>query len=51
MTQFTQPMTQTKLRGTHSAEYEIYLACADDGKGNEFMTGNPLKTFEEWMGG
>lgn len=30
-------------------EYQIYLACADDGNGREFMTGKPLKTFDEWL--
>jgi len=40
---FDQPMTQTKLRGTHSAEYEIYVACAES-------LGWEVKTFEEWMG-
>lgn len=24
---------QTKARGTNDQEYQIYLACADDGKG------------------
>ena len=41
---------QTKLRGTNDQEYQIYLSCADDGKGNEFMTGRPLKTYDEWLG-
>jgi hypothetical protein len=40
---------QTQQRGTNDAEYQIYLACADDGKGNEFMTGKPLKTYDEWL--
>ncbi len=40
---------QTKARGNDDQEYQIYLACADDGKGNEFMTGKPLKTYEEWL--
>ena len=25
---------QTQARGTNSDEYEIYLVCADDGKGS-----------------
>jgi hypothetical protein len=50
MMQFNQPMTQTQLRGSNDSEYQIYLACADDGKGNEFMTGKPLKTYDQWMG-
>lgn len=40
---------QTKARGSDDQEYQIYLACADDGKGNEFMTGLPLKTYDEWL--
>ena len=40
---------QTKARGTNSDEYEIYLTCADDGNGNDFTTGQPLKSYEEWM--
>ena len=50
MTTFTQPMTQTKLRGSHSSEYEIFLAFADNGQGLD-ITNNlkPLPTFEEWM--
>ena len=40
---------QTQARGTNSDEYEIYLVCADDGKGNDWTTGEPLKSYEEWM--
>ena len=40
---------QTKARGTNSDEYEIYLTCADDGSGNDFTTGEPLKSYEEWL--
>jgi len=40
---------QTKNRGTNSDEYQTYLALADDGKGNEFMTGKPLKSYDEWL--
>jgi len=40
---------QTKARGTNSDEYEIYLTCADDGKGNDFTTGERLKSYEEWL--
>jgi len=41
---------QIKQRGPNDEEYQIYLACADDGHGNEFMTGKPLKTYDEWLG-
>lgn len=40
---------QTRTRGTLEDEFEIYIACADDGKGNDITTGKPLKTFEEWL--
>jgi hypothetical protein len=42
--------TQTRYRGTNAAEYEIYLTCADDGKGGDITRGGaPLKTFDEWL--
>lgn len=41
---------QTKARGTNDQEYQIYLACADDGKGGDITrNGAPLKTYEEWI--
>jgi hypothetical protein len=41
---------QTKVRGTNDAEYEIYLACADDGRGGDITRGGaPLKTYDEWL--
>ena len=40
---------QTRARGTNDNEYQIYLACADDGEGNDIVTGKPLKTYEEWL--
>ena len=40
---------QTKARGDNASEYEIYLACADDGKGNDLTTGQPLKTYDQWL--
>ena len=40
---------QTQQRGTNDSEYEIYLACADDGKGNDITTVKPLKTYDEWL--
>ena len=40
----------TKARGTNSDEYDIYLSCADDGKGGDITNhGAPLKTFDEWI--
>ena len=41
---------QTKQRGTHDDEYQIYLMCADDGNGGDITTGGlPLKTYDEWL--
>lgn len=40
---------QTQARGTNDQEYQLYLDLADDGKGNDFTTGKPLKTYEEWL--
>lgn len=40
---------QTAVRGDNQAEYQIYLACADNGKGIDVTTGNPLKTYEQWL--
>jgi hypothetical protein len=40
---------QTQTRGDNDAEYQIYLACADNGAGIDITTGLPLKTFDEWL--
>ncbi len=41
---------QTPVRGCDWDEYQIYLACADDGKGGDITRGGaPLKTFDEWL--
>jgi len=40
---------RTQVRGSNCQEYELYLDLADDGKGNDFTTGKPLKTYEEWL--
>ena len=40
---------QTRARGTNDSEYQIYLSFADDGKGIDITTGNPLKTYDEWL--
>ena len=40
---------QTQARGTNAEEYELYLELADDGKGIDITTGEPLKTFDEWL--
>jgi hypothetical protein len=45
-----QSASQTKMRGTHEQEFEIFLACANDGKGGDVTRGGaPLPTFDEWM--
>lgn len=41
---------QTKARGTNDDEYQIYLTCANDGKGGDVTRdGAPLLTYEEWL--
>jgi hypothetical protein len=41
---------QTPVRGTNDQEYQIYLDCANDGKGGDITRGGaPLKTYEEWL--
>jgi hypothetical protein len=41
---------QTQARGSNDQEYQIYLACADDGKGGDITRGGaPLKTYDEWL--
>jgi hypothetical protein len=41
---------QTQARGSNDQEYQIYLACADDGKGGDITRGGaPLKTYDEWI--
>ena len=40
---------KTQARGTNDQEYQIYLSCANDGKGIDFTTGNKLKTYDEWV--
>lgn len=40
---------QTQSRGANDQEYQIYLSCADDGQGNDITTGQPLKTYDQWL--
>jgi hypothetical protein len=41
---------QTKQRGENCDEYQIYLDCANDGKGGDVTRdGAPLLTYEEWL--
>ena len=41
---------QTAQRGSNDNEYQIYLSCADDGKGGDITrNGAPLKTYQEWL--
>ena len=40
---------QTQNRGSNDDEYQIYLSCADDGDGIDITTGQPLKTYDEWL--
>lgn len=39
------PVQYGKLRD----RYEIYIDCADDGNGYDLTSGEPLKTFDEWL--
>tara|TARA_R100000654_G_scaffold23086_1_gene45371 strand:+ start:572 stop:751 length:180 start_codon:yes stop_codon:yes gene_type:complete len=42
--------TITKYRGSNDQEYQIYLSCANDGKGGDITrNGAPLKTYDEWI--
>ncbi len=36
-------------KSTLRERFEVYLLCANDGKGNDITTGQPLKTFEQWI--
>jgi hypothetical protein len=41
---------QTKARGTNEQEFDIFLHCANDGKGGDITNGGaPLPTFDEWL--
>jgi len=40
---------QTKTRGTNDNEYQVYLECANDGKGLDCTTGKALLTYDEWL--
>lgn len=40
---------QTKARGSNDFEYQIYCDCCDDGNGISIITGEPLKTYDEWL--
>ena len=42
--------SRTPIRGANDQEYQIYLACADDGNGGDITKGGaPLKSYEEWL--
>lgn len=40
---------QTQARGSNDQEYVLYTELANDGKGNDIITGKPLKTYDEWL--
>ena len=40
----------TQQRGTNDAEYQIYLAFANNGAGGDITRdGAPLKTYDAWL--
>ena len=41
---------QTRYRGANDSEYQIYLACADDGRGGDITrNGAPLLSYDDWL--
>ena len=43
-------ITRTRYRGSNDNEYQIYLHCADNGKGGDITRGGaPLLTYDEWL--
>jgi len=41
---------QTQQRGSNDQEYQIYLACADNGQGGDITRGGaPLLTYDQWL--
>ena len=41
---------QTRHRGDNDSEYQIYLSCANDGKGGDITrNGAPLLSYDEWL--
>lgn len=38
-----------QFQGTLEDRYENYLIFADNGEGIDITTGEPLKTFSEWI--
>jgi hypothetical protein len=43
-------MPVRKMLGETYDEYEIYLSCANDGRGGDITrNGEPLLSFEEWL--
>ncbi len=42
---------QTRYRGDNDSEYQIYRACANDGKGGDITrNGRPILSYDEWLG-
>ena len=38
------------IPGAGKAEFDIFIACADDGNGGDVTNGGaPLPTFDEWL--
>jgi len=34
---------------TLKQRYDIYVALCDNGQGIDITTGNPIKTFDQWL--
>jgi hypothetical protein len=41
--------TNDEFESSLRDRYAIYVACADDGDGIDSATGEPIKTFDEWL--
>ncbi len=43
-------ISRHKYDGKLEDRYQVYRDCCDDGNGKDKYTGEPLKTFDEWLG-
>ena len=48
--QITGDTWQTQARGTNASEYDIYIACANNGNGGDITRdGKPLLSYDDWI--